>query len=93
MPLVINSLREDTCTQTHTCTNAHTYRCPHRSNFKKPGACRPVASAPGLKTEWLQKPVIVLKYGLCNTCIYIVYISFDKRHQTGTSVIKVVASV
>ena len=38
MPLVINSLR-----------GRHTHRRPHRTNFKKPGACRPQVSVPGLQ--------------------------------------------
>ena len=44
IPLVINALEVG---HTHT----HTYRSRHvnQSNFKKPGAYRPVAGAPGLK--------------------------------------------
>ena len=38
MPLVISSLGGG-----H--THKHTYRCPHRSNFKKPGVHQPVAGA------------------------------------------------
>ena len=51
MPLVINSLGVDTYTHTHTHTHKHTHANkhtdtddPHRINFKKPGAHRPVAS-------------------------------------------------
>ena len=39
MPLVINSLGADTHKQIHTHTHTDD---PHRINFKKPGACRPV---------------------------------------------------
>ena len=40
MPLVINSPGDK-----HTHTNIDTYRHPHRNNFKKPGAHRPVTGA------------------------------------------------
>ena len=41
MPLVINSLGSG-----HTQTYTHTYRRPHKNNFKKPGTCQ---CMPGLK--------------------------------------------
>ena len=40
MPLIINSGYTDTCMHTYT----HTYRCPHRNNFKKPGTCQPLGA-------------------------------------------------
>ena len=50
-PLAINSLGGG---HTHTHTHKHIYRRPHRNDFKKPGECRPMAGAPGLKTPYME---------------------------------------
>jgi len=52
-PLVINTLRGGhiyTHIHTNTYTQTHT-DFVERSNFKKPGVCRPSAGAPGLKIK------------------------------------------
>ena len=37
----LRSVQADTDTNTHT----QTYRCPHKSDLRKPGMCRPLACA------------------------------------------------
>ena len=48
-------------------THKHTqaYRCPHRNNFKKPGARQPAADMPGLKMGLKQ-----ITYKCFQMCIY-----------------------
>ena len=48
----VTQARTHTHTHTHTNTNMQTNN-PHKINFKKPGMCQPVASAPGLKTVYV----------------------------------------
>ena len=69
MPLVINSLGGGH-THTNTHTHTHAYRRLHRNNFKKPGARRPAAGAPGLKTYDKEKGLNVGCFAnFCHHCL------------------------